>query len=941
MIRISGIKKFGLTAIFFLLLYGAVGAVPYSSLFIVPDSVCETEPTGTCNGKPYPSCVCGVPYPLVGCGEGLGWYCPACPQVEADSPPCEDYDLEIQCSGACLEDLVHYPTGYCTLDFVQLYGNNFPDEGFSVVPTSTGRYLVAAEKGKTTAAAPSGADTDAWLIGAARSDGQLLSEGFLPFASTASYDWASAFDINENAGFTTLVGASYSPVSGHGLDVYLAHLDSGLLFEKWIGGNGSDAGYALVPVTGGFVMAGTTSSFGGTADVWLVKTNMDGDTCDFLGTANGSCTGTGPLAGTFVRRMGGAGADIAYDLVSVSDGFVLVGSTTSFSSARQDLWVLKTNLSGDTCSFGASGSCTGSGALAGTFVRRIGGTGADVGRALVKVSDGLVISGYSDSPGLNEGGDGFGGFDLWMLKLDFSGNSVWSKMLGGGGSDMGYAVQTDSDGLLFGGMLWQGPQAPGALNGLYDAWLAKTDSTGTLQWDFAWGLGGSDYTNSILVDSGSYVLAGTAFASYLPSLKNQAFLLKLSGCTEGSVCGDGVAQSGEECDWGTDCLDGFCNRDVANSCRTNCSLPACGDGIPDPLFSESCDDGGLCLDGATPCTTLNEATACTGGPSDYCFPADGSQDGGNCSNACRIEGGTCGDGVCNAAEDIFSCPLDCGTCGDGFVDADGFDGVSGTADDEACDAGGLCTGNYTTACTSSQDCADPEAGGTCTGVNLNGQTCADLVSGSSGMLSCYPTGSSNPCQFDTRACTAAPPGGLCNNGICLPPEDVFNCPDDCLGGPGGVRDIRVQILTQKLVGARSVDADQSDVFNIGDTIDVKITIENKDVVPFSGSGELRFETSDGSLVTGFSPFSVSILANDSFSIDSGAEDVVLVEGLESGSYVISFVLSDNDSTYSVAQRKFIAISSAQVIQIPETNFAWAFVTALVVLFTMLVSARRS
>lgn len=50
-----------------------------------------------------------------------------------------------------------------------------------------------------------------------------------------------------------------------------------------------------------------------------------------------------------------------------------------------------------------------------------------------------------------------------------------------------------------------------------------------------------------------------------------------------SVCGDGRRSQAEQCDLG----DG--NADVADTCRTTCRLPFCGDGIVDS--NEPCDDG--------------------------------------------------------------------------------------------------------------------------------------------------------------------------------------------------------------------------------------------------------------------------------------------------------------------------------------------------------------
>ena len=51
-------------------------------------------------------------------------------------------------------------------------------------------------------------------------------------------------------------------------------------------------------------------------------------------------------------------------------------------------------------------------------------------------------------------------------------------------------------------------------------------------------------------------------------------------------CGDGVTDTGEECD-----AYGETNR--PNICRNDCTLPRCGDGIVDDAapYNEECDDG--------------------------------------------------------------------------------------------------------------------------------------------------------------------------------------------------------------------------------------------------------------------------------------------------------------------------------------------------------------
>ena len=63
-------------------------------------------------------------------------------------------------------------------------------------------------------------------------------------------------------------------------------------------------------------------------------------------------------------------------------------------------------------------------------------------------------------------------------------------------------------------------------------------------------------------------------------------------CTLASLCGNGVLNVGEQCDEGVD------NADTPNAtCRTNCLLQRCGDGITDTAFAETCETNAECAAG--------------------------------------------------------------------------------------------------------------------------------------------------------------------------------------------------------------------------------------------------------------------------------------------------------------------------------------------------------
>ncbi|MBU1920982.1 hypothetical protein KKG66_09060, partial [bacterium] len=77
---------------------------------------------------------------------------------------------------------------------------------------------------------------------------------------------------------------------------------------------------------GGYVLAGKTQSFGaGSDDVWMVKTNGDGDSL-------------------WSRSFGGSSTeDCAAVLQTADGGYALAGHTSSFGAGASDMWLVKTD----------------------------------------------------------------------------------------------------------------------------------------------------------------------------------------------------------------------------------------------------------------------------------------------------------------------------------------------------------------------------------------------------------------------------------------------------------------------------------------------------------------------------------------------------------------------------------------------------------------------
>jgi hypothetical protein len=296
-------------------------------------------------------------------------------------------------------------------------------------------------------------------------------------------------------GFINL-GTTYSFGAGD-KDVYLYKTDSmgNYLWGKSYGGSLADAGTCVKHTSdGGFIISANTNSFSSNYDIYLIRTDSVGDTL-------------------WTKTYGGTGFEESHSVIQDNDGgFIIAGESYSFgnfgvSFSYADIYLIKTDANGNV-----------------VWSKVIGGTIHDYCHIVQRTTDGgLILMGETYSFGM-------GGYDTYLVKTDSIGNVVWSKTYGTTSlwevANSGH--QTADSGFILSG--YRDDTTGG--NNIY---LLKMDISGNLSWSRTMKvLGNSSGVDAIWSDTqgnsvrqtsdGNYILAGNRDTVSGPG--NDIFLIK-------------------------------------------------------------------------------------------------------------------------------------------------------------------------------------------------------------------------------------------------------------------------------------------------------------------------------------------------------------------------------------------------------------------------------
>jgi hypothetical protein len=152
-----------------------------------------------------------------------------------------------------------------------------------------------------------------------------------------------------------------------------------------------------------------------------------------------------------------------------------------------------------------------------SWVKIYGGNAVDVGYSACQTPDGgYAVLAYTESHDGNITGSKGGG-DIWLMKLDGSGNLLWQKCYGSTWEDYPISIDNTPDGgfIILGWSLGSGRDIPFhyGSNMSTDWVVIKTDNAGNLQW--CKNLGGTDDeagVGAILSIDSAYYLVSSSFS---------------------------------------------------------------------------------------------------------------------------------------------------------------------------------------------------------------------------------------------------------------------------------------------------------------------------------------------------------------------------------------------------------------------------------------------
>ena len=311
--------------------------------------------------------------------------------------------------------------------WTRTYGYAYNDAGYDVKQTSDGGFIIVGSTNYDIY------EEDVYLI---KTDANGDTVWIENYGWWDSYSHAHEVQQTFDGGYVIAVEINiHNPVILKDVWLIKTNASGAMLWQQLYGMDYNQGAFSIQQTAdSGYIVAGyTCSDFQpDSLDIWLLKTDTNGDT-------------------VWTKTYGGVANDVAYSVKQTADeGYIVAGNTFSFGDGTPDasnIYLIKTDSLGDTL-----------------WTRTYGGFGSDSAYSVLQTSDsGYIVLGYTNSFGA-------GSFDVFLIRTDANGDTVWTQTYGTSSAEIGRDVNLTHDS----GFIITGDDG--------DVLIIRTDSLGNEQW---------------------------------------------------------------------------------------------------------------------------------------------------------------------------------------------------------------------------------------------------------------------------------------------------------------------------------------------------------------------------------------------------------------------------------------------------------------------------
>ena len=239
-------------------------------------------------------------------------------------------------------------------------------------------------------------------------------------------------------------------------------------WEKTYGGEQNDAGFHFIESNdSNYIVVGNTYSFGnGGSDIYVLKIDENGDTL-------------------WTKTYGTQNNEFSFSIKKQNGKYLIVGNTETSDSSESDIYIIKIDENGNLI-----------------WSKTIQNPSLEYARDFEITQEGeILIVGFIKAQG--------GNFDAYILKTDSLGNLLWQKRYGGNMDEFLYSLcKGENEYLIVGNTYSFG-------NGGSDIYVLKIDENGDTLWAKTYGREDNDFGFYISKDvDENYFICGSSYWIY-------------------------------------------------------------------------------------------------------------------------------------------------------------------------------------------------------------------------------------------------------------------------------------------------------------------------------------------------------------------------------------------------------------------------------------------